>query len=117
MCGGRKGLLLSLLIEIKSVFVSGHRNHFDIRVGIEIDLISMMGSKSTWFLCAGSKLTWLWRGDRNRHVFVRGQNGLFYCVGAENTWCGRRYFFVRGSFNLVFVSVVEVDLIFVCGPK
>ena len=45
-------------IEISSVFVSGHRNRLDISVGIEIDLISVMGLRLPWFLCAGSKLTW-----------------------------------------------------------
>ena len=35
----------SVIIEINWVFVSGHRNRHDVRVGIEIDLISVMGSK------------------------------------------------------------------------
>ena len=33
----------NVYIEIKSVFVSKHRNRLDIRVGIEIDLIPVMG--------------------------------------------------------------------------
>ena len=40
-------MVFSVWIEINSVFVSGHRNRIDIRVGIEIDLISRMGSKLT----------------------------------------------------------------------
>ena len=48
--------------------MSGHRNRLDIRVGIEIDyevdlklaieidLISVMGSKVTWFCVGESKL-------------------------------------------------------------
>ena len=41
----------SVLIEINSALVSGHQNRLDIRVGIENDLISVMGSKLAWFLC------------------------------------------------------------------
>ena len=40
------------------------RNRLDIRVGIKINLISVMGSKLTWLLRAGSKLTWPYRRDR-----------------------------------------------------
>ena len=54
VCGGSA----SFWIEINWLFVSGHRNRLDIRVGIKIDMISVMGSKLTWFICAGSKLTW-----------------------------------------------------------
>ena len=36
-------------IEIHWVFVSGHRNRLDIRVWIEIDMISVMGSTSADF--------------------------------------------------------------------
>ena len=32
----------------------GDRDGHDIRVDIEIDLISVMGSNSSWFLCPGS---------------------------------------------------------------
>ena len=42
--------------EKNSILVLEYRNRLDIRVGIEIDLISVMGSKLTWRLCAGSKL-------------------------------------------------------------
>ena len=45
-------------IEIDSVFVSGHRNRLEIRVGIESDLMSVMRSKITRFLCVASTLTW-----------------------------------------------------------
>ena len=63
--GGRKSLVFCVWIEINSIFVSGHRNRLDIKVGIEIDWISVMGSRLTWFLCAGSKLTWFFCGNRN----------------------------------------------------
>ena len=45
-------------IEMKLVFVSGRRDRLGIGVGIEIGLISVMGSKLTWFWCAGSRVTW-----------------------------------------------------------
>ena len=62
------------LDHITSVLVSGHRNRLDTRVGIEIDMISVMGAKSTRFMSAGSKLTWLQCGDQNCRVLSRGQN-------------------------------------------
>ena len=40
----------SVRIEISGAFVSGHRKWLDIRVGIKMDLISVMGSTLTWFL-------------------------------------------------------------------
>ena len=43
MSGGLKRLVFSVCIEIYSVFVSGHRNRLDARVGIEIDFISVIG--------------------------------------------------------------------------
>ena len=58
LCSGRKRLVFSFRIEINWVYVSGHRNRPGIRVGTQIDLISVMGSTLTWFLCAGSELTW-----------------------------------------------------------
>ena len=50
-----KWLVFSIWIENSSVFVWGHRSRLDIRVDVEIDLISGMESKLPWFLCAGSK--------------------------------------------------------------
>ena len=58
VCSGRKRLVFSVRIKINWVFVSGHRNRLDIRVGIKIDFISVMVLKLNRFLCAGSKLTW-----------------------------------------------------------
>ena len=40
------------------VFLSGHRNRLDIRVGIKIDVILVMGSKYILVFVGGSKLTW-----------------------------------------------------------
>ena len=67
--------LLRILPMHGAVFVSGHRNRLDIRVVIEIDLISVMGSKLTW-LMYGSKLTWF---------CARAENDCFYC-GDRLTW-------------------------------
>ena len=69
---GRKRLVFSVRIEINWGFVAGHRNRLDIRVEIKINLISVMGSKLTWFLCAESRLTWFWRRDRTWLVFGAG---------------------------------------------
>ena len=49
---------LSAWIEINSAFLSAHRNRLDIRVGIRIELISVMVSDLTCFLCAGSNFAW-----------------------------------------------------------
>ena len=68
--------------------VGGHRNWLVSRVGIEADLASVMGSKLTWLLCGGSKLT-------------------RFCVWVENDW-----FSVWGSIDLVFAWVVEIDFLF-----
>ena len=57
-CSGRKWLVFRVRFESNWVFVSGHRNRLDSRIGIEIDLISVMGSKINWFQRTGTKLTW-----------------------------------------------------------
>ena len=44
LCGRRKLFVSGVWIEINSVFASGHRDGLDTRVGIQIDLISVMGS-------------------------------------------------------------------------
>ena len=93
--GGRKWIVSSEWTEINSVFVSRHRNRLDIRVGIEIDLISVMGSKSSCFLCGGSSLTWFQFRDRNWLGFSWGWLGLlcewskliwFQCGGSKSAW-------------------------------
>ena len=50
LCASRKLLVFSLLTEINSIFESEHRNRLDIRVGIEINLISVIGPNLTLFL-------------------------------------------------------------------
>ena len=44
---------------MNSDFVSGHRDRLDIRVEIEVELISVMGLKLALFSCSGSELTWI----------------------------------------------------------
>ena len=61
---------LSAWIEINSAFLSAHRNRLYITMWIEIDLISAMGSKLTWFC-------------------VRAENGLFLVWGSiDLVLCG-----------------------------
>ena len=116
--------------------MSGHQNRLDIRVGIEIDLISVMGSKLTWFevdvvLALRSNLTSFLCGGQNRLRFwVWAKNYLVLIYGSKVTWFLRRdrnwlgfrvrsendLFSMWGSIDLVFVRVVEVDLVFVCWP-
>ena len=86
LCSGRKRLVFSVRIEIIWVLVSGHRNRLAIRAGIKVDLISVMGSKFTWFLCAGSKLTLFQRRYRIDLFFVKIDIG-FVC-GPTITWFG-----------------------------
>ena len=57
LCRGRKPLGFCVSIENNWLIVSGHRNRLDTRLGIKIDLISVMGSKFALLLCAGSKFS------------------------------------------------------------
>lgn len=72
-------------------------------------------------MCAGSKLTSLSVGVVNCLGFVRaennlvfimcaGRNDLFFCTGSKMTW-----FLVWGPIDLVFVFLVEMDLVSVLG--
>ena len=132
----------SLRIENNWVFVSRHRNRFDIRIGIRIELIAMMGSKLTRILlrgieidlvlASGSKLTCFLCGGQNRLRFcLRAENYLVLIYGSKLAWflswkskltwfCVRAendLFLACGSIDLVFVRVVEIDLVFVCWPE
>ena len=84
-------------------------------------MILDLGSKLTWFQCWDRNLLGFCLGDQNwfdfsmRIVidlfFVRGVDiDLVFCVRAEND-----LFWVQGSIDLVFVWVVETDLVFMCG--
>ena len=77
--------MIGFCVWIEIVFEPGHLNWFDIRVGIEIDLMSVLRSKLTFFLCGGSKLTWFYYGDRNwLGLDAGGRNWFGFCVRAEN---------------------------------
>ena len=83
--------------------MSRHRNRLDISVGIEIDLISVMGSKLTSFFCGVSKLTLFWgRGIEMTCLWGRSKLILLLCAG-------------RLSFG--FHVWIEMNLVSVYGPK
>ena len=107
LSSGRRWLALSVRIEITWVFVSGHRNRLDSRVGIKIDLISMMELKFTWFLCAGSKLTCFSVGIDLDFFFVQGSKSTWVlCAGRKllgfNLWSKLTWFLCSGWKWLVF---------------
>ena len=52
----------------------GHQYRLDIRVGIEIDLISVMGSKLTWFFMCGIEISL---------VLASGSNLTSICAGVK----------------------------------
>ena len=61
---GSKITWFRVWIEINLVFVSGAvQNYHAFRVGIEIDLTSLLGSKLSWSPSWGSNLTWFQRSD------------------------------------------------------
>ena len=65
--------------------MSGHRNRLDIRMGIKIDLISVVGSKFTWFLCAESKLTWFLEWGSILTWFLEWAGNDLFLVGDRLT--------------------------------
>ena len=131
LCSGRKCPVLSVRIEINWVFVSGHRNRLDIRAKIEFDVISMMESKLTSLLYAGSRLTWLRCVDQNLlllcagviidFVFVWGPKYVGFNVWIEIDLflCANRKkrFLVWGSIDMVFCVGSRNLRVFVCRPK
>ena len=63
----------------------GHRNRLDVRVGTEIDLVSVMGSKLTWFSCTGSKLMRV--GVKiDFGFYLRVENYLVLIYRSKLTW-------------------------------
>ena len=90
----------------------GDRNRHDIRVGIIIDLNSVM-MKLTWCLCGGLKLSWFQRLGRTWIVFCAG-------LKISPVLCAGREFLVL-NFKIEIglgVSVgVDIGLVLVCGTK
>ena len=111
--------------------MSGHRNRLDIRAKIEFDVISMMESKLTSLLYAGSRLTWLRCVDQNLlllcagiiidFVFVWGPKYVGFNVWIEIDLflCANRKkrFLVWGSIDMVFCVGSRNLRVFVCRPK
>ena len=95
MCRGRHRLVLSTWIDINSVFVSEHRNRLGIRVGIEINLISV----------AECKLPCLCVRDRNLPGFSVGiEIELFFVRRFKLT-----SFLVYGPIYFSFHVLIEID--------
>ena len=129
LCSGRKWLVFSVRIEINCFFVTGHSFRLDVRVGIKIDLISvislvfMCGIEIDLVLASGSNLTCFLCGGQNRLWFcVQPENYLVLIYGSKLTWflcAGRKWlvFSVSIELDFVFAWVVEIDLIVVYGPK
>ena len=123
-------------VENGLVSVSTHRNWRYFKVKIEVDLVSVLGSKLTWFLCAGrrwlrfnsaieidsvlqggSKITWVLRLGRNGIVISVGINSLGLCGWSKLMWflcAGRKWlrFSVSSKSTWISVWVVEINLIF-----
>ena len=53
--GVKIDLIFVWVVDMGLFLVWGHKKWHSFRVGIEIDLISVLGSKLYWFLCGGSK--------------------------------------------------------------
>ena len=96
---------------MNSVVVLGHLNRLHIWVRMKIDLISVMGSNQTWFLCGGSKETWFTFGYRS-WLFCAGGHGNFFGVCSTITM----WFSCMGRNWYGFWVGIAIDLLFF-GPK
>ena len=103
-------LFLVSASKFTEFFVSRHQHCLEFRVGIEIDLISVVRpnylyfscgeSNFTRFLCGWSKLTWFPCGGFSLTWFqCLDRKWLSFCVGVEKYLVS-----VRIEINLVFVS-------------
>ena len=72
----------------------------------------MCGSKLTWLLSGGPKRLGFSVVIETDLVIVRRLEFTCCCMRAENDLCS-----ARSSIDLVFVWVVEMDLVLVCDPK
>ena len=89
LCCRRRWLGFSVRIAINRLFRSGLRNRLDIRVGIEIDLIQVMGSKLTGFCVR----------NQNRSGLVWGSNWIALRAGVKIDFAlcaGRKFLFSVG---------------------
>ena len=109
--GGHVKLTWFSLDKVNLVFVSGGmQNWLVFRVGIQIDLTSVLGPKWTYFFVGDRK--WLGFSVRTEIVmfFVRGSKLTFLCAGRKVL-----VFSVSMEIDLVLVMVVDIDLISVWG--
>ena len=99
---GSKITWLRVWIEVNVVFVSGSKgNCLVFKVGVEMDLTSVLGLKLPWF-CAGDRN---WHGFSMRLVFwARVKIVLFFVCGSKLIVCS-----VSIKIELVFM-MVETDL-------
>ena len=81
--------------------MSGHRNRLDIRVGIKIDLISVMGSNLTFFWCGVEIDLVLASGSNLTDSFLCGGR---FCVRAE------KYLFFNLWIETGFIFSVEIEI-------
>ena len=107
LCGGLKWLGLESGSNLPWFSCGVMQNRLIFRVGIEIYLTSVLGSKLTW--CYVGEINWLAFSGRN--VFVRGSKlTLFLCAGRRLLILG-----VTVAINWVFVMVIKLDLLSVWG--
>ena len=94
-------------------FLSGDRNRLDIRVGIEIYLISVLVSKLTWFYLRDRNSLGFSVGiDLDLFFVQESKSNSVLCAG--RTWPG---FNLWIEIHVVDSVGIEVDLDFACGPK
>ena len=138
----RSWIVLVYGSKLTFFFVSAQRNRLDTRVGVEIYLVSVMGSKLAWDLCAGSILTYFYCAGRNAWLQGMDRRWHDYRMPTGNprvilwawklTWflrgwsklscfqCGRRnliWFECGDEIVLVVVWGVEIDLILLLGSE
>ena len=118
-------------------FCAEDRNWLDFSVGIGIHLVSVWGLKMTWCrvwieinlaCCVRGHRNWLrFCFGRNFMFLCGGQNGVGFCVRAENDllflwgsidsvlcwWSKLTWFLYAGRKSLCFSSSIEIDLVFV----
>ena len=138
LCRGQKWIVFSVRIEINRLFcvgaskstwcMSGDQNLLNFCNGVEINFVLFAGIEIGLVLASGSTLTCILCRSQN---CVRAEHFLALIYGSKFTWliawglistwilcAGRKWLvLVRGSIDLVFVRVVEIDLVFVCWPK
>ena len=73
-----------LFLSSGSFFLLGYRYRLDIRVGMKINLVSMMGSKLTCFFVGGVGIELVSVSVSNLTSLCGGQIRVHFCVRAKN---------------------------------